>query len=467
MQSKPIVPIDPALPSIRIQIIPHEHSKYCDRRVRVCTAIGRYREGQVLKAIIRWGNNDNNNNTNDLFNNYRIVWYRSNTLNTSQLGNIKNIKTLSSPSSITASSSSPSSGVLNLPPITIPGSTSSVSSSNPTSNVVPPTTTTGLTPRPPLVPRPPATTRNGTSTPTVTTTTTPIPVVSTTDSIPTDTPISLLPPPPLPPPPPSGSVTTVNISSSPLSSSSLPSSSSPPLFTSTGIPFSSSRIYDTATITFDKVDVRPVSDLAPAPPDHAPAPSINEIRARLAPRLIPAEVPTNGFNVYPLFREDIGCMILCCLVPRNQEIPLTLPANFSTSSSSILFSPPVGPIEAAPPKAREIWIEGTPQVGSLLVGNVYYFGGYEGASIVSWTIINDDGTLSEAKSPAPSLLSDQPLPEIQNTLSNTQVDQHPRVLRVTKEHKGCAFKFRVQPIRTDGNEGHLESSRPTKEVPMD
>ena len=43
-------------------------------------------------------------------------------------------------------------------------------------------------------------------------------------------------------------------------------------------------------------------------------------------------------------------------------------------------------------------------------------------------------------------------------------DAHPRALRLTPQLRGCLIKFRLRPVRSDGNEGHVESSRPTQEV---
>jgi hypothetical protein len=57
---------------VRVRVMPHEHSKYCDRRVRVCTAAGRYREGATLRA-------DVTGLAPELFSQYGIVWYRSTT----------------------------------------------------------------------------------------------------------------------------------------------------------------------------------------------------------------------------------------------------------------------------------------------------------------------------------------------------------------------------------------------------
>ncbi len=44
------------------------------------------------------------------------------------------------------------------------------------------------------------------------------------------------------------------------------------------------------------------------------------------------------------------------------------------------------------------------------------------------------------------------------------MDDHPRALRLTAAQAGCIIKFRIKPVRSDGDEGHTEGSRPTGEV---
>ena len=101
-------------------------------------------------------------------------------------------------------------------------------------------------------------------------------------------------------------------------------------------------------------------------------------------------------------------------------------------------------------------------MGTLLQGCVYYYGGWEGRSSVSWVAIGSDGETREVKACAPSPSPDvAPLP---GAGSGSAGDAHPRALRVTEDLLGCILKFKVQPVRWDGDEGHQESSRPTAEV---
>jgi hypothetical protein len=91
----------------------------------------------------------------------------------------------------------------------------------------------------------------------------------------------------------------------------------------------------------------------------------------------------------------------------------------------------------------------------------------QGASIVSWVGIDEEGNTIELKAPAPSSPSSDPVPDTATASAapvGGALDAHPRCFRVEGKHKGWAFKFRVQPVRSDGDEGHMESSRPTKDV---
>jgi hypothetical protein len=57
-----------------------------------------------------------------------------------------------------------------------------------------------------------------------------------------------------------------------------------------------------------------------------------------------------------------------------------------------------------------VWIEGSPCVGSVLCGRVYYFGGTEGKSRCWWTRINADGDATDVtpavEIPAPAGLNE-------------------------------------------------------------
>jgi len=63
----PVAAVEPTALAARVSLRPHIHHKFCDRRVRVCTAEGRYREGEVLRVLSRGAGLDG----------HHVVWTRS------------------------------------------------------------------------------------------------------------------------------------------------------------------------------------------------------------------------------------------------------------------------------------------------------------------------------------------------------------------------------------------------------
>jgi hypothetical protein len=94
---------------------------------------------------------------------------------------------------------------------------------------------------------------------------------------------------------------------------------------------------DPELLEYCTVQARPLSHLPPSPPDHARAPTLDEVRVgglgvgspgilvaqrarcnasqfrRIGTDVVPE--PVNGFAVYPMFEEDVHHMIRCVLVP--------------------------------------------------------------------------------------------------------------------------------------------------------
>ena len=307
VQAEAVRTVDAAVTSVRLALRPHVHNKYCDRRVRVCTSAGRYREGEILELVLRGPTEK-----------FTVAWYRS------------------------AALVAPDGGE---------GAAASVHGDGQLSG-----------------------------------------------------------------------------------------------------------------LSFRRVVARPVEDLPPSPPDAAPAPSIVEIKASLT-RIPPTFEPAGGARLYPIFSSDEGTMLLAAIVPNGMAVPEEVYPYYPASvPTGVVVSLPIGPVEAAPPRAREIWVEGEARVGALLLGNVYYYGGREQHCICSWVSIGDNGESREIKMPTVSRpVSLSPLPA-QNSPAGGPGDAHPRALRISPDLMGCLIKFRVQPVRADSDEGHLESSRPTKEV---
>lgn len=335
---------DPNIVTARIIMEPHTHNRYCDRRIRVCTAPGRYREHTVLKAVLR--------GPKEIKSRYRIRWYRSDVISYG-VGN-KRLK-----------EDKPSE----------PGS-------------------------------------------------------------------------------------------------------------------------DRSQIKMYRVRPRPVSHMPPAPSDSEPAPSIQDIRdkLKLEHSVTQEQLPVTSTR-YPLFRDDIGRYIAFDIVPLEhrdedddfdgREWPLwgtqpkgsnkrdstrSLMANdeiysssSSTDSTGRVCSLPVGPVEAGPPKAREIWLEGDQRVDGVLVGHWYYFGGVEGNTKVWWIKITPSGEALNVTEPV-CIPKGYRSPRRYSKAVKALQEGYPNVLRLTEKEEGCLIKFKVHPVREDGDEGHTESSRPTVEI---
>ena len=316
MQDSDVVLPDARAPSLRIRLRPHEHSKYCDRRVRVCTAIGRYREGAVLDVVVRGAAAAADGRPTSA---WSVAWYRSPAL-VDALGNERG-------------------GII--------GGDGSL-----------------------------------------------------------------------------------------------------------------------ATLAFSRVGPRALGDLAPEPPDYEPSPAISVVKESILRASPGGGTPRADFALsYPLFAEDEGTMLVAALVPAGGAAPAVVyPYAAAASTGALTLAIPVGLIEPAPPRAREIWVEGERRVGALLVGHVYYFGGSEGRSVVSWVAIGDDGEQHVIK---PAVASESPLTvALPPTTApvGAAADAHPRALRLTDKLRGCEIKFRVQPVRADGEMGDVGTSRPTEAV---
>jgi PH domain len=525
---------------VHVSVLPHEHHKYCDRRVRVCTAGGMHREGNVLVASLRGKSlvvGTSAAGSNEVPAGYKIVWFRSDVVEARQLGSLGLVQSrhedaidardmaidgvpqsLLTPPSLTSLSSSP-------PALgsAAPGHHHSVSLSVAIGEDVPldsefrpylkkaggvassgsssvltgagGSSSTGLTvsaPSPvlasgaPSVPASPALT----------------PMVASTSAAPGTDALTLG----------ASSVDTDDDDDDDEEEERRDTLAAMMRGEAPAIPLHSGNVVANPRFStiwrklpkavLRRVRPRPLEGLPTPPPDHIPSPPFPEITRGIAaltgPRgdllrsmgLIPADSAGRcsgdaypHSNLYPLCRDDVGRLLCAALMPADASEPNFLyPADLNAGAagaglgsvagslggsysdrhgnpitSILAVSLPAGPIDAAPPKAREIWVEGTQAVGSLLIGKCFYFGGYEGQSKVSWTAITDDGDTVEIKPPTPALA----LPDGEQTAVD---DSHPRVLRLTEKEKGCLIKFKVQPIRSDGDEGHGEASRPTSEI---
>lgn len=205
-----------------------------------------------------------------------------------------------------------------------------------------------------------------------------------------------------------------------------------------------------ASLAFEPVPSLPLEHAPATPAAHEPLPKpLEALSPPSTPPVVPPAVSGRpaGSSVYPLRLEDVGCMIRAELRPRS-----------GAAASAAVVSNAVGPVEPGPPRSRLIWVEGAPVVGGLLLGRYLYFGGVEGPSEVSWLRVAPDGSSSTVKGPLP-LDAAAGMPPKLASEPTEEGDGHPCAFRLRAEDEGCVFKFRVHPIRADGDEGHTEAAR--------
>jgi hypothetical protein len=142
---------------------------------------------------------------------------------------------------------------------------------------------------------------------------------------------------------------------------------------------------------------------------------------------------------------------------------VTLPGDGPSAGPKTV--PAVGPVQPAPPRIREMWLDGQPQTGGVLFAHCFYYGGVPGACEVSWIRVDNDGNRSESTPATADLL--QPFPsmeELRQLWAEGKTCTDPRVLRITDQDIGCMYKAQCEPVRLDGERGAPSTSKPTSEV---
>lgn len=140
-----------------------------------------------------------------------------------------------------------------------------------------------------------------------------------------------------------------------------------------------------------------------------------------------------------LAAEHVGRTVLCLAVLHD---------------GTVLESPVVGPVEALPPAVRECWLEGDTVVGHTLTARSWYCGGTQGLCEWTWIRVTREG-MRETSDAEPA----EPLPN--DAPANPQLVQ---CRQLTAEDIGCVFKAQVLPVRADGASGGHTTSRPCAEV---
>lgn len=387
---------------VHVSLLPHEHHKYCDRRVRVCTAAGMHREGNVLAASVRGRARDelssgSGSGYSGVPPGLKVVWYRSDVVEAGQLGL----------DGIAASVADDEADCADMGLVLPDGcgytrsreaASAAAAAGGSTRRVVAGGAGGG-----------PSRDASGAST-----------SRSDVDSI--------------------GTAVDGDDDDD--------DDPAPHAGTVVQNPRQSRIWRHLPGTVYRRIRPRPLEAMPVPPPDHVPSPAAPEIQRQIATltalrsTLIASASGGRGDAAgasgyphspfYPLCRDDVGRLICAALLEEGAAEPdviapgssvgadaaaaLGAEASFTHVGGAAIaglsaVSLPAGPIDAAPPKARETWIEGPQTVGSLLLGRCYYFGGYEGRSVVSWIKITDEGDTVELKPPTPC----SPLPREADT----------------------------------------------------
>jgi hypothetical protein len=142
----------------------------------------------------------------------------------------------------------------------------------------------------------------------------------------------------------------------------------------------------------------------------------------------------------------------------------------------LMLSNIVGPCEESGPMIHEIRVIGAPVVGGVLVADVDYWGGTEGASTYQWTRVKN-GVRTKTKVQSIDWSSHRrfdarTLDELRKKGVNDTIrmedvqttEDDPRCHAITEDDVDSMFKVSCTPLKQDGLVGEPKTSRPTKAV---
>ena len=144
---------------------------------------------------------------------------------------------------------------------------------------------------------------------------------------------------------------------------------------------------------------------------------------------------------YTLSLEDVGCIITAAISRVNETMRF-----FAVNCA--------GPIEPAPPRAVNLRINGECLEGKRLRAEYTYCGGHEGATEVWWMRVRN-GKREVVTEPRP-IKGGGPF-----TNTTMMLNADPRNYSLTGADVGCVLKVKCKPIRSDGYDGEVATSKST------
>ena len=155
-------------------------------------------------------------------------------------------------------------------------------------------------------------------------------------------------------------------------------------------------------------------------------------------------------KTYQLTVDDVGCFM---------KARVTLEgADKKEYETNIVL----GPVLPGPPRLMTITVEA---INGLLLPKIDYVGGKEGASEFWWMrILNGE---RETLSDPIALTEQQQKSSIADLLKNPKSPEtfgDPRVYILKESDKGCVFKLKCRPVRSDGYRGEVFTSKPSAKI---
>lgn len=198
-----------------------------------------------------------------------------------------------------------------------------------------------------------------------------------------------------------------------------------------------------------------------------------------------------GATQYVIRPEESEHLVRAQYVYRmSKSVPLIVVegggAESGEAEEKLMLSNIVGPCEESGPMIHEIHVIGAPVIGGVLVADVDYWGGTEGASTYQWTRVKkgirtktkiksidwsrhrkfDARTLKKLRKKGVNdiIRVEDVQTATENVQTTTAVFDDPRCHVITEDDVDSMFKVSCTPLKQDGLVGEPKTSRPTKAV---
>lgn len=167
--------------------------------------------------------------------------------------------------------------------------------------------------------------------------------------------------------------------------------------------------------------------------------------------------------------DDVGCSFLAVLTVYEEEQGDSSNAEGATAGGERTAvvgrwrSLPIGPVEAGPPRIREMWLRGEPVViggAGRLEAACWYWGGLPSSlTLFSWVKVDAEGNRTDTAE-----LHQHPFAPFEPKGAGSGSGSDPRVMLLDASCVGAMFKATADPARLDGVRGAPTTSKPCSEI---